>query len=63
MENPYALEGPINKLESALDELIAVFEKEGETTGQEGNFTKGKEGIELFKSWKTQLDQIKMGKK
>ena len=43
IENPYALKEAVNKLESALDEIIGLFESEGETLAKDGSFSKGKE--------------------
>ena len=62
IENPYALQESLGRLQVALDEIISMFEKEHATTGGEGNFTRGKEGIQLFQSWKQQIDDIKAGK-
>ncbi|PWN39345.1 hypothetical protein IE81DRAFT_369162 [Ceraceosorus guamensis] len=61
VENTFALGEKLNKLESVLDEVIGMFEAERETLGREGDFKKGKEGIELFKSWKHELERIKRG--
>ena len=61
IENPYALQEALNKLESALDEIIGMFQGEKNTLGREGGFSKGKEGIELFESWKQHLERIKNG--
>ncbi|GAC93734.1 hypothetical protein PHSY_001299 [Pseudozyma hubeiensis SY62] len=61
IENPYALQEALTKLESGLDEVISLFQAEKNTLAREGGFTKGKEGIELFESWKQQLERIKRG--
>ncbi|SPC67980.1 uncharacterized protein UHOD_05467 [Ustilago sp. UG-2017b] len=61
IENPYALQEAINKLESSLDEVISLFQAEKNTLAREGGFTKGKQGIELFESWKQELERIKSG--
>ncbi|CBQ73961.1 conserved hypothetical protein [Sporisorium reilianum SRZ2] len=61
IENPYALQEALTKLEAGLDEVIGLFQAEKNTLAREGNFTKGKEGIELFESWKQQLERIKAG--
>lgn len=44
IENPYALQEAINKLESSLDEVIHLFQGERETLASDGGFDKGKEG-------------------
>lgn len=44
IENPYALQEALNKLESALDDIIGMFQAEKNTLAREGGFTKGKEG-------------------
>jgi len=44
IENPYALKEAINKLESSLDEIISLFQGEGNTLAKDGDFSKGKEG-------------------
>ncbi|GAK65526.1 uncharacterized protein PAN0_009d3743 [Moesziomyces antarcticus] len=61
IENPYALQEALTKLESGLDEVISLFQAEKNTLAREGGFTKGKQGIELFESWKQQLERIKAG--
>ncbi|KAJ9480061.1 hypothetical protein PHBOTO_003816 [Pseudozyma hubeiensis] len=61
IENPYALQEALTKLESGLDEVISLFQAEKNTLAREGGFTKGKQGIELFESWKQQLERIKRG--
>lgn len=43
IENPYMLRESINKLESALDDIIGLFGKEGETLSKDGDFTEGKQ--------------------
>lgn len=43
IENPYALREAMTKLESSLDEIISLFQGEGDTLGKDGGFTKGKE--------------------
>ncbi|KAN0059952.1 hypothetical protein ACQY0O_007925 [Thecaphora frezii] len=63
IENPYALREALTKLESSLDEIIGIFQAEKNTLGREGDFAKGKQGIELFESWKQQLEDIKAGKR
>lgn len=49
IENPYALQEAINKLEGSLDEVIRLFQGERETLASDGGFEKGKEGIALFR--------------
>ena len=44
IENPYKLQESINKLESALDEVISMFQGERQTLASDGGFEKGKEG-------------------
>lgn len=44
IENPYALQEALNKLETNLDEIISLFQGEKNTLGGEGGFSKGKEG-------------------
>ncbi|CAO1616961.1 unnamed protein product [Sympodiomycopsis kandeliae] len=61
IENPYALQEAINKLESSLDEVIHLFQGERETLASDGGFEKGKEGIALFRGWKDQLEALKKG--
>ncbi|SPO32512.1 uncharacterized protein UTRI_04256 [Ustilago trichophora] len=61
IENPYALQEALTKLESSLDEVIGLFQAEKNTLAREGNFSKGKQGIELFESWKQELERIKAG--
>ncbi|CDR98552.1 hypothetical protein [Sporisorium scitamineum] len=61
IENPYALQEALTKLESGLDEVISLFQAEKNTLAREGSFSKGKQGIELFESWKQQLERIKAG--
>lgn len=43
IENPYALKEAINKLESALDEILGLFQGERDTLAKDGSFSKGKE--------------------
>ncbi|UZJ53943.1 hypothetical protein CBS101457_003263 [Exobasidium rhododendri] len=59
IENPYALQEALNKLESSLDEIISMFQGEGNTLAKDGDFLKGKEGIKLFQGWKDELEKIK----
>ncbi|PWY98313.1 hypothetical protein BCV70DRAFT_37627 [Testicularia cyperi] len=61
IENPYALQEALNRLESALDEVIGLFQAEKNTLAKEGGFSKGKEGIALFDGWKQELERIKRG--
>ncbi|KAI3479823.1 hypothetical protein L1887_58119 [Cichorium endivia] len=61
IENPYALQEALTKLEAGLDEVISLFQAEKNTLAREGGFTKGKQGIELFESWKQELERIKAG--
>ncbi|PWN21539.1 hypothetical protein BCV69DRAFT_258810 [Microstroma glucosiphilum] len=61
IENPYALQEAINKLESSLDEVIHLFQGERETLASDGGFDKGKEGIQLFRDWKATLEKLKNG--
>lgn len=44
IENPYALQEALNRLESSLDEIIGMFQAEKNTLAREGGFSKGKEG-------------------
>lgn len=44
IENPYALQEAVNKLQSSLDEVIGLFKGERETLAKDGSFDKGKEG-------------------
>lgn len=44
IENPYALQEAINKLEASLDEIILLFRGERDTLASDGGFEKGKEG-------------------
>jgi len=44
IENPFALGEKLDRLEAALDDVVAMFEAERETLAREGNFEKGKEG-------------------
>lgn len=41
IENPYALKEAMNKLESALDEIIKLFKGEGQTLSKDGDFAEG----------------------
>jgi hypothetical protein len=43
IENPYALKEAIGKLESALDEILGLFQGERDTLAKDGAFGKGKE--------------------
>ncbi|PWN27700.1 hypothetical protein BDZ90DRAFT_260185 [Jaminaea rosea] len=61
IENPYALQEAINKLEGSLDEVIRLFQGERETLASDGGFEKGKEGIALFREWKQTLEKLKKG--
>ncbi|TKY84626.1 hypothetical protein EX895_006528 [Sporisorium graminicola] len=61
IENPYALQEALTKLEAGLDEVISLFQAEKNTLAKEGDFSKGKQGIELFESWKQKLERIKAG--
>ncbi len=63
IENPYALQEAVNKMESALDEIIDLLQSENRTTGAEGSFSAGREGIQLFNSWKQELEKIKRGER
>ena len=44
IENPYALQEALTKLESSLDQVISLFQAEKNTLGADGAFTKGKQG-------------------
>lgn len=44
IENPYLLKEALNKLESALDEVIGIFQGEGKTLSKDGDFDEGKDG-------------------
>jgi hypothetical protein len=44
IENPYLLKEAVTKLESSLDEIISLFQGEGDTLAKDGDFKKGKEG-------------------
>jgi hypothetical protein len=43
IENPYALKEAVNKLESALDEILSLFKGERDTLAKDGSFNAGKE--------------------
>ncbi|KAE8224635.1 hypothetical protein CF319_g2511 [Tilletia indica] len=59
IENPYALNDALTKLDVALDEIIALFNTERETTASEGSFSKGKEALQMFKSWQAEIEKIR----
>lgn len=44
IENPYALQQAVNRLEDSLDEIILMFRGERDTLASDGGFEKGKEG-------------------
>ncbi|KAL9933595.1 hypothetical protein V8E36_007771 [Tilletia maclaganii] len=62
IENPYALNDALSRLDVALDEIITLFKDERQTTAGEGSFSKGKEALELFQGWQTELQKIRSGK-
>ncbi|CAO1625605.1 unnamed protein product [Jaminaea pallidilutea] len=61
IENPYALQTAINKLENSLDDIIHLYEGERETLASDGGFEKGKQGLKMFREWKTSLEKLKRG--
>ncbi|KAK0532755.1 hypothetical protein OC834_002479 [Tilletia horrida] len=61
IENPYALNDALTKLDVALDELIALFQHERQTTAGEGSFSKGKEALAMFESWQKEIAKIRAG--
>ncbi|KAK0553278.1 hypothetical protein OC846_000316 [Tilletia horrida] len=61
IENPYALNDALSRLDAALDDLISLYEHERQTTAAEGSFSKGKEALKLFKQWQSDVEKIRHG--
>ncbi|CAD6884451.1 unnamed protein product [Tilletia controversa] len=62
IENPYALNDALTRLDVALEDIIALFQQERQTTAAEGSFSKGKDALEMFKSWQQKIEDIRTRK-